>query len=116
VAWLVHHVLICVLQVTVTLWGSQAEEFDGSPNPVVAIKNGRINEYGGGKSISLLQSSVLQINPDTTEAHKLRGWFDSIGATQEQENISGRTGVAGGGESNQIIYFYQLFQVLEELG
>jgi replication factor A1 len=88
-----------VIQVTLTLWGTQAEEFDGSTNPVVAVKNGRISEYGGGKSVSLLQSSVLQINPDTPQAHKLRGWFDSVGATQEQENISGRTGVAGSGES-----------------
>jgi hypothetical protein len=42
---------------------------------------------------------VLQINPDTLQAHKLRGWFDSVGATQEQENISGRTGVSGSGGS-----------------
>jgi len=83
--------------VALTLWGSQAEEFDGSLQPVLAVRNGRINEFGGGKSVSLLQSSVLQINPDITEAHKLRGWFDNIGSTQEQENISGRTGAAGGG-------------------
>ena len=87
-----------LFQVTLTLWGSQAEEFDGSLQPVLAVRNGRINEYGGGKSVSLLQSSVLQVNPDITEAHKLRGWFDNIGSTQEQENISGRTGAAGGGE------------------
>jgi len=87
-----------LFQVTLTLWGSQAEEFDGSLQPVLAVRNGRINEFGGGKSVSLLQSSVLQINPDITEAHKLRGWFDNIGSTQEQENISGRTGAAGGGE------------------
>lgn len=87
-----------LFQVTLTLWGSQAEEFDGSLQPVLAVRNGRINEYGGGKSVSLLQSSVLQVNPDITEAHKLRGWFDNIGSTQEQENISGRTAGAGGGE------------------
>lgn len=87
-----------LFQVSLTLWGSQAEEFDGSLQPVLAVRNGRINEYGGGKSVSLLQSSVLQVNPDITEAHKLRGWFDNIGSTQEQENISGRTGAAGGGE------------------
>jgi replication factor A1 len=96
--WSDHNIPICVMQVTLTLWGSEAEEFDGSSNPVLAVKNGRINEYGGGKSVSLLQSSVLQINPDTTQAHKLRGWFDIVGATQEQESISGRTGAAGSGE------------------
>jgi replication factor A1 len=55
--------------------------------------------------VSLLQSSVLQINPDITEAHKLRGWFDNIGSTQEHESISSRTGLAGGGKVlNQIIF------------
>jgi replication factor A1 len=98
------HWLDC-LQVAVALWGSQAEEFDGSLQPVVAVKNGRINEYGGGKSVTLLQSSVFQVNPDITEAHKLRGWFDNIGSTQEQESISIRTGAAGG-------EFFKLYLVL----
>jgi hypothetical protein len=105
-SWSVYRILICVTQVTLTLWGSQAEEFHGISNPVLAVKNGRINEYGGGKSVSLLQSSVLQINPDTVQAHKLRGWFDSVGAMQEQENISGRTGVASGGESLESSYLF----------
>ncbi|XP_069686364.1 replication protein A 70 kDa DNA-binding subunit isoform X2 [Periplaneta americana] len=86
--------------VVLSLWGSQAEEFDGSLQPVIAVKNGRINEFGGGRSVSLMQSSVLQINPDITEAHKLRGWFDNVGSTQEQESISTRTGGVGGGTSN----------------
>jgi replication factor A1 len=105
---LVYTLFTLLFQVTLTLWGSQAEEFDGSLQPVLAVKNGRINEFGGGKSVSLLQTSVLQVNPDITEAHELRGWFDNIGSTQEQESISGRTAAAGGGEFfNCVICFYQ---------
>ena len=70
----------------------------------MAVKNGRINEFGGGKSVSLLQSSVFQINPDIPEAHRLRGWFDNMGSTQEQVSISARSGAIGGGKA----YFHYI--------
>lgn len=79
-----------------TLWGTQAEEFDGSTQPVVAIKGGRISEFGGAKSISLVSSSVLNINPDIGEAHKLRGWFDCLTDDANFNSISTRTGGADG--------------------
>ncbi|PSN38056.1 Replication protein A 70 kDa DNA-binding subunit [Blattella germanica] len=88
------------LAVGVTLWGQQAEDFDGSLQPVVAIKNGRINEYGGGKTVSLISSSSFQINPDIKEAHRLRGWFDNVGVSQEQQSISARSTTGVGGSSN----------------
>ncbi|KAJ9597480.1 hypothetical protein L9F63_011665, partial [Diploptera punctata] len=83
--------------VTLTLWGTEAVEFDGSLQPVLAVKNGRINEFGGGKSVSLLQSSVFQINPDIQEAHRLRGWFDNVGATQEHVSLSAMSTSSGAG-------------------
>lgn len=112
---LINNILLtCLLKVSLALWGSQAEEFDGSVQPVLAIKNGRINEFGGGKSVSLLQSSVFQINPDITEAHKLRGWFDNVGSTQEQESISSRTGIAGGGKFLIIFVFITVLYFLSK--
>lgn len=65
--------------VTVTLWGDSAEKFDDYSQPVLLIKGGSINEFNGGKSVSLLGSSVLKKNPDLNEGHKLRGWFDNGG-------------------------------------
>lgn len=59
-------------QVTLTLWGSQAEEFDGSSNPVLAVKGARITEFNGGKNLSTLSSTVLQIDPDLPAAHRLK--------------------------------------------
>lgn len=81
---------------TVTLWGTQAEEFDGSTQPVVAIKGGRITEFSGAKSISLVGSSVLNINPDIEEAHKLRGWFDCLTDDANFNSVSLRSGGADG--------------------
>jgi len=59
-----------ICQVSVTLWGKQAEDFDGSNNPIIAIKGARIGEFNGGKNLSLLNSSVLEKDPDLPEAHK----------------------------------------------
>lgn len=56
--------------ITLTLWGNQAENFDGSNSPVVAIKEAKVGEFQGGKSISTLGQSVLQMNPDLPAAHR----------------------------------------------
>jgi len=79
--------------VTITLWDTQAEDFDGSLQPVIAIKGSRIREFMGSKSLSLLGSTVMQINPDIEEAHRLRGWYDSLPSNSEFNSISTRSDV-----------------------
>lgn len=59
-----------IYQICVTLWGKQAEDFDGSNNPIIAIKGARIGEFNGGKNLSLLNSSILEKDPDLPEAHR----------------------------------------------
>ncbi|KAL7301699.1 hypothetical protein TKK_0005698 [Trichogramma kaykai] len=83
--------------ITVTLWGNQAVDFDGSSNPVIAIKGAKIGEFMGGKSLSLVGSSMLQVDPDLPQAHKLRGWFKSVGSSEESRSLSKTT---GGGSMN----------------
>ncbi|NWW32967.1 RFA1 protein, partial [Panurus biarmicus] len=61
--------------VTATLWGNEAEQFDGSRQPVIAIKGARVSDFGG-RSLSVLSSSTVVINPDSPEAFKLRGWYE----------------------------------------
>lgn len=51
----------------------QAEKFDGSEQPVVAIKGARLSDFGG-RSLSTLFSSTVMVNPDIPEAIKLRAW------------------------------------------
>ncbi|CAH1726764.1 replication protein A 70 kDa DNA-binding subunit-like [Aphis gossypii] len=76
---------------TITLWDTQAEDFDGSLQPIIAIKGSRIREFMGSKSLSLLGSTVMQINPDIEEAHRLRGWYDSLPSNVEFNSISTRS-------------------------
>nr|DBA34216.1 TPA: hypothetical protein GDO54_001796 [Pyxicephalus adspersus] len=85
--------------VTTTLWGDDADKFDGSRQPVVAIKGARLSDFGG-RSLSVLSSSTVMINPDIPEAFKLRGWFDSEGQVLEGTSISESRGGGGGGNTN----------------
>ncbi|XP_061219405.1 replication protein A 70 kDa DNA-binding subunit [Neopsephotus bourkii] len=86
--------------VTATLWGNEAELFDGSRQPVIAIKGARVSDFGG-RSLSVLASSTVVTNPDTPEAFKLRGWFDSVGQLLEGTSISDvRVGPASGANTN----------------
>lgn len=84
--------------VSTTLWGEDADKFDGSRLPVVAIKGARLSDFGG-RSLSVLSSSTVMINPDIPEAFKLRGWFDSEGQSLEGTSISESRG-SGGGNTN----------------
>ncbi|XP_034995364.1 replication protein A 70 kDa DNA-binding subunit [Zootoca vivipara] len=86
--------------VNVTLWGNDAENFDGAKHPVVAIKGVKVSDFGG-RTLSVVSSSSILINPDIPESFKLRGWFDSEGQLLEPTSISGtRSGPMGGGDTN----------------
>lgn len=102
-------------EVRVTLWGTSAENFDGSLQPVLAIKGAKVSDFGG-VSLSLLSSSSFQINPDIREAHKLKGWFDNGGSTAESINLSNQK--SGGGASGGLGNVYKTFgeAKLENLG
>ncbi|XP_066303050.1 replication protein A 70 kDa DNA-binding subunit-like isoform X1 [Branchiostoma lanceolatum] len=80
-------------QVNFTLWGAEADKFDGSGSPVLAVKGARLSDFGG-RSVGSTFSSTLMINPDIPEAYQLRGWYDKVGCNAEAQSIS--TGGGGG--------------------
>lgn len=90
--------------ISLTLWGNEAETFEGNTNPVVVGKGVRLTEFNGSKSLSCLSSTMLRLNPDLPEAHKLRGWYDNGGANIEIVNISARSGAYAGGSSEWITF------------
>uniref|UniRef100_A0A8C4I7H3 Replication protein A subunit n=1 Tax=Dicentrarchus labrax TaxID=13489 RepID=A0A8C4I7H3_DICLA len=85
--------------VTVTLWGEEAEKFDGSGQPIVAIKGAKLSDFGG-RSLSASFSSTLMINPDIPEAYKLRGWYDKEGHAIDGQSLTEMKGGSGGGNTN----------------
>ncbi|XP_068615800.1 replication protein A 70 kDa DNA-binding subunit-like, partial [Brachionichthys hirsutus] len=85
--------------VTVTLWGEDAEQFDGAGQPIVAIKAAKLSDFGG-RSLSASFSSTLMINPDIPEAHQLRAWFDRDGHAMEGQLLTDIKSTSGGGNTN----------------
>uniref|UniRef100_A0A8C8IXQ7 Replication protein A subunit n=1 Tax=Oncorhynchus tshawytscha TaxID=74940 RepID=A0A8C8IXQ7_ONCTS len=86
--------------VEVTLWGEEAETFDGSGQPILAIKGAKLSDYGG-RSLSASFSSTVMVNPDIPEAYKLRGWYDKEGHSMAGQSLTeARTGGGGGGNTN----------------
>uniref|UniRef100_A0A3Q2V981 Replication protein A subunit n=1 Tax=Haplochromis burtoni TaxID=8153 RepID=A0A3Q2V981_HAPBU len=73
--------------VTVTLWGEEAEHFDGSTQPVVAIKGARLSDFGG-RSLSALFSSTVMVNPDIPQAFRLRAWYDREGFAVNSQSLT----------------------------
>ncbi|XP_070773382.1 replication protein A 70 kDa DNA-binding subunit-like isoform X2 [Enoplosus armatus] len=85
--------------VTVTLWGEEAEKFDGSGQPVVAIKGARLSDFGG-RSLSALFSSTVMVNPDIPEAFRLRGWYDRAGYALDSQSLTETRSVGSGARMN----------------
>ena len=83
--------------VRTTVWGRTATDFDAKPESVVALKGVRVSEFGNARTLSLLQSGQLNIEPDITEAHHLKGWYDSIGRNGTFMTLD--TGGGGGGNT-----------------
>jgi replication factor A1 len=83
--------------VRLTVWGKTATAFDASPEAIIAFKGAKVGDFGG-RSLSLLSSGSMAIDPDIPDAHKLKGWYDSQGRMESFASHSnmGSTGVAGG--------------------
>ncbi|XP_034405489.1 replication protein A 70 kDa DNA-binding subunit-like isoform X2 [Cyclopterus lumpus] len=85
--------------VTVTLWGEEAEKFDGSRQPVVAVKGARLSDFGG-RSLSALFSSTVMVNPDLPEAFSLRAWYDQGGNAIDGQSLTETRSVGSGSKMN----------------
>jgi len=66
--------------VRLTIWGKTATTFSAQPESVVAFKGVKVSDFGG-RSLSLLSSGTMTVDPDIEEAHRLKGWYDSQGRT-----------------------------------
>lgn len=89
--------------IRLTLWGKQAQDFneqEASSSPVIAIKGVRVNEYQG-RTLSTSGNSQITFNPDISEAHTLRGWFDSQGGKVDTTlNVSSQAAASNSPSSN----------------
>ncbi|KAI4814731.1 hypothetical protein KUCAC02_003909 [Chaenocephalus aceratus] len=85
--------------VTLTLWREEAEKFDCSVNPVVAVKGARLSDFGG-RSVSALFSSTVMVNPDLPEAFSLRAWYDQGGYALDGQSLTETRSAGSGAKTN----------------
>ncbi|XP_056613612.1 replication protein A 70 kDa DNA-binding subunit [Triplophysa dalaica] len=85
--------------IQLTMWGNDAETFDGTGQPIMAIKGARLSDFGG-RSLSTQFSSTVMINPELPEAYKLRGWYDKEGHAIDGQSMTEMRGPGGGGNTN----------------
>ncbi|KAJ9648906.1 Replication factor A protein 1 [Coniosporium tulheliwenetii] len=89
--------------VRLTIWGDTAHSFDAPEGSAIAFKGVKVSDFGG-RSLSLLSSGSMTVDPDIDEAHKLKGWYDAQGrhdTFQSFQNMGASLG--GGGNSSKTI-------------
>jgi replication factor A1 len=65
---------------------------------VLLVKGAKVSDYNG-RSLGVLNSSTVQVNPDIPEAHTLRGWYDQGGNQADIQDISSNQAGGGAGGS-----------------
>lgn len=79
--------------VRLTVWGKTANSFDTALESVVAFKGTKVSDYNG-RSLSLLSSGTMTVDPDIPDAHRLKGWYDSAGRTSNFENLQNKNSMS----------------------
>lgn len=98
-------------QCRVTLWGKGAEQWSESTGDVVAFKGVKVSDFNG-RSLSALASTSMSLSPDITEAHQLKGWYDSKGAETSFQSL--QTG-AGAGAGAGASFNQSSFQMISDV-
>lgn len=62
--------------VRLTIWGASTVNFNVALESVVAFKGVRVSDFCG-RSLSLLSSGSMAVDPDIGEAYRLKGWYDA---------------------------------------
>ncbi len=91
------------LTVSCTMWGERAANLtETEPGIVIAFKGLKVSDFSG-RSLTTMQSSSMEMNPDLEEAMALRHWWDTEGSSAAHTAIAGGGGGgAGGGASANV--------------
>lgn len=98
--------------VRLTIWGNTATSFDVPEESVIAFKGVKVSDFGG-RSLSLLSSGSMTVNPDINEAHKLKGWYDA-GGRLDAFSSHASLGLATSGPGGKRDAYKTIAQVREE--
>lgn len=93
--------------IALTLWGEEAINFESRNNPVILLKSVMVKEFGGGKTLGMVSSTVMKINPENAEGHKLRGWYENQGNHGAYQSLSTKNAL-GGGMGSEWMTFHEM--------
>ncbi|KAF2478108.1 replication protein-like protein A 70 kDa DNA-binding subunit [Lindgomyces ingoldianus] len=85
--------------IRLTIWGTTAQSFDSPLESIIAFKGVKVSDFGG-KSLSLLSSGSISVDPDIDDAHKLRGWYNAAGQNAQFATHQSLSSNVGGGARN----------------
>eukprot|EP00118_Oscarella_pearsei_P026443 m.309911 g.309911 ORF g.309911 m.309911 type:complete len:619 (+) comp48548_c0_seq1:47-1903(+) len=74
--------------VTSTIWGEDANTFEGEAGVVIAVKGARVSDFGG-RCLSVSSGGAIDLKPGIPEAMALREWYKLEGHAAESKSISG---------------------------
>uniref|UniRef100_A0A183V0M0 Replication protein A subunit n=1 Tax=Toxocara canis TaxID=6265 RepID=A0A183V0M0_TOXCA len=81
--------------VVLTLWGEQARSRDADiQHQALGIKGASVREFGGSYSLSALNSTRIEVNPDCDESRALYVWYRETRPNIEVKRIT-TTGMGG---------------------
>lgn len=97
--------------VRLTVWGKTAQTFEAPLESVIAFKTVKVSDFGG-RSLSLLSSGTMTLDPDIDEAHKLKGWYDAQGRNDNFQSHASTMGTSNAtGRNDQ---YKNIAQIKEE--
>ncbi|KAK3674603.1 Replication factor A protein 1 [Recurvomyces mirabilis] len=96
-----------------TIWGKTAENFEAQPESVIAFKGVKVSDFGG-RSLSLLSSGTMNVDPDIDEAHKLKGWYVGGGRNDQFQSHANTMSTATAAGSSDRNAYKSIAQVRDE--
>lgn len=88
-------------EVSLTLWGNTARNFDGGNFPVLAVKGARVSDFNG----VTLSGGDLLTNPDMPQGHEVKGWWDNEGCNMSTQSLTVQGMRSGGGDGGNMMCF-----------
>ncbi|XP_015781332.1 replication protein A 70 kDa DNA-binding subunit-like [Tetranychus urticae] len=75
------------MEINFTLWNKDAENFNGETGSIVIVKKARLSNYGG-RSLTTIASTVVDVDPKNSEADELTKWFVTAGRQLKSESLT----------------------------
>jgi replication factor A1 len=94
------------IEVRMTVWRNEAENFNGVKGSIVAVKNAIVSDFKRGRNLNGIEETKIEYEPDLPEAHILKKWYD-----REGQNVTNIVSMSKTIDSNTFNTFKYLSQI-----